>query len=254
MASLDAALTAQPLDGSLGIAHTRWATHGVPNETNAHPHWSHSSLAVVHNGIIDNFEPIKADLIATGYGFESDTDTEVIAHLIHRNRQQGMSLTAAVRDAASRCEGAYALGVVDETQPDLLLAARKGSPLVIGLGSDENYIASDQLALLQVTDQFMFLEDGDIAEISRSQVLVTDAKGAKVVRPSYRYEHGDESSDKGAYKHFMLKEINEQPKAVANLIDQQIIAGKLQNILNDDAIEALSKAKTCRLLPVVPVT
>ena len=248
VASLDAALTAQPLDGSLGIAHTRWATHGVPNETNAHPHWSHSSLAVVHNGIIDNFEPIKADLIATGYGFESDTDTEVIAHLIHRNRQQGMSLTAAVRDAASRCEGAYALGVVDETQPDLLLAARKGSPLVIGLGSDENYIASDQLALLQVTDQFMFLEDGDIAEISRSQVLVTDAKGAKVVRPSYRYEHGDESSDKGAYKHFMLKEINEQPKAVANLIDQQIIAGKLQNILNDDAIEALSKAKNVQII------
>jgi len=248
VASLDAALTAQPLDGSLGIAHTRWATHGVPNETNAHPHWSHSSLAVVHNGIIDNFEPIKADLIATGYGFESDTDTEVIAHLIHRNRQQGMSLTAAVRDAASRCEGAYALGVVDETQPDLLLAARKGSPLVIGLGSDENYIASDQLALLQVTDQFMFLEDGDIAEISRSQVIVTDAKGAKVERPSYRYEHGDESSDKGAYKHFMLKEINEQPKAVANLIDQQIIAGKLQNILNDDAIEALSKAKNVQII------
>ena len=142
----------------------------------------------------------------------------------------------------------YALGVVDETQPDLLLAARKGSPLVIGLGSDENYIASDQLALLQVTDQFMFLEDGDIAEISRSQVLVTDARGDKVVRPSYRYEHGDESSDKGAYKHFMLKEINEQPKAVANLIDQQIIAGKLQNILNDDAIEALSKAKNVQII------
>jgi glucosamine--fructose-6-phosphate aminotransferase (isomerizing) len=180
VASLDAALTAKPLQGSLGIAHTRWATHGIPNETNAHPHWSHSSLAVVHNGIIDNFESIKEDLVATGYGFESDTDTEVIAHLIHRNRKQGMSLTAAVRDAAGRCEGAYALGVVDETQPDLLLAARKGSPLVIGLGSDENYIASDQLALLQVTDNFMFLEDGDIAAISRTQVTVTDASGVVV--------------------------------------------------------------------------
>ncbi|HIG37059.1 MAG TPA: glutamine--fructose-6-phosphate aminotransferase, partial [Oceanospirillaceae bacterium] len=140
VASLDAALSSEPLQGGLGIAHTRWATHGIPNETNAHPHWSHSSLAVVHNGIIDNFELIKADLLATGYGFESDTDTEVIAHLIHRNRQQGMTLTEAVRNAAGRCEGAYALGVVDETQPDLLLAARKGSPLVIGLGSDENYI------------------------------------------------------------------------------------------------------------------
>ena len=248
VASLDSALTAQPLIGNLGIAHTRWATHGIPNETNAHPHWSHSSLAVVHNGIIDNFELIKADLIATGYGFESDTDTEVIAHLIHRNRKQGMSLTEAVRDAAGRCEGAYALGVVDETQPDLLLAARKGSPLVIGLGSDENYIASDQLALLQVTDRFMFLEDGDIAEISRTQVTVTDTSGAIVERPSHRYEHGEESSDKGAYKHYMLKEINEQPKVVANLIAQQIVDGQLQNILDDNAIDALSKAKNVQII------
>jgi glucosamine--fructose-6-phosphate aminotransferase (isomerizing) len=248
VANLASALTALPLSGCLGIAHTRWATHGVPNEKNAHPHWSHSSVAVVHNGIIDNFEAIKADLIATGYGFESDTDTEVIVHLIHRNRMQGMSLTAAVRDAASRCEGAYALGVVDESQPELLLAARKGSPLVIGLGSDENYIASDQLALLQVTDQFMFLEDGDIAEISRTKVTVTDATGAVVERPSHRYEHSEESSDKGTYKHFMLKEINEQPKVVGNLIAQQIIAGKLQNILNDASIAALAKAKNVQII------
>ena len=246
--NLASALTAEPLQGRLGIAHTRWATHGIPNEINAHPHWSHSSLAVVHNGIIDNFELIKEDLIATGYGFESDTDTEVIAHLIHRNRKQGMSLTAAVRDAAGRCEGAYALGVMDETEPDLLLAARKGSPLVIGLGSDENYIASDQLALLQVTDRFMFLEDGDIAEISRTKVTVTDASGATVARPSHRYEHSEESSDKGAYKHYMLKEINEQPKVVANLISQQIVGGQLQNILDDSAIEALSKAKNVQII------
>mgnify|MGYP006149623975 FL=1 len=248
VASLDSALTAQPLIGNLGIAHTRWATHGIPNETNAHPHWSHSSLAVVHNGIIDNFELIKADLIATGYGFESDTDTEVIAHLIHRNRKQGMSLTEAVRDASGRCKGAYALGVVDETQPDVLLAARKGSPLVIGLGSDENYIASDQLALLQVTDRFMFLEDGDIAEISRTQVTVTDTSGAIVERPIRRYEHSEESSDKGSYKHYMLKEINEQPKVVANLIAQQIVDGQLQNILDDSAIDALSKAKNVQII------
>jgi len=248
VASLDAALGAEPLQGGLGIAHTRWATHGIPNETNAHPHWSHSSLAVVHNGIIDNFESIKVDLVATGYGFESDTDTEVIAHLIHRNRQQGMTLTEAVRNAASRCEGAYALGVVDETQPDLLLAARKGSPLVIGLGSDENYIASDQLALLQVTDRFMFLEDGDIAEISRTQVTVTDAKGNSVERPSHRYEHNEESTDKGAYKHYMLKEINEQPKVVANLISQQVVAGQLQNILSDSDMEALSKANNVQII------
>ncbi len=248
VAALDMALSAQPLQGSLGIAHTRWATHGIPNEVNAHPHWSHSSLAVVHNGIIDNFELIKTDLIATGYGFESDTDTEVIAHLIHRNRQQGMSLTVAVRAAANRCEGAYALGVVDQSQPDLLLAARKGSPLVIGLGSDENYIASDQLALLQVTDQFMFLEDGDIAEISRTQVKVTNASGVPVERLSHRYEHTEESSDKGTYKHYMLKEINEQPKVVANLIAQQIIAGKLQNILSEKATNALFKVKNVQII------
>ena len=248
VASLDSALTKMPLQGHLGIAHTRWATHGVPNEVNAHPHWSHSSLAVVHNGIIDNFEAIKADLITTGYGFESDTDTEVIAHLIHRNRKLGMSLTESVRDAAGRCEGAYALGVVDETQPNLLLAARKGSPLVIGLGSDENYIASDQLALLQVTDKFMFLEDGDIAEISRTQVIVTDHTGAIVERPSHRYEHSEESSEKGAYKHYMIKEINEQPKVVANLVAQQIVDGKLQNILDDQAIDALFKAKNVQII------
>ncbi|MBT4444084.1 MAG: glutamine--fructose-6-phosphate transaminase (isomerizing) [Oceanospirillaceae bacterium] len=248
VASLDAALSSEPLQGGLGIAHTRWATHGIPNETNAHPHWSHSCLAVVHNGIIDNFERIKADLVATGYGFESDTDTEAIAHLIHRNRQQGMTLTEAVRDAAGRCEGAYALGVVDATQPDLLLAARKGSPLVIGLGSDENYIASDQLALLQVTDRFMFLEDGDIAEISRTQVTVTDAHGVAVERPSHRYEHSEESSDKGVYKHYMLKEINEQPKVVAKLIEQQVVAGQLQNILNDSDMEALSKANNVQII------
>jgi len=153
-----------------------------------------------------------------------------------------------VRDAAGRCEGAYALGVVDETQPNLLLAARKGSPLVIGLGSDENYIASDQLALLQVTDKFMFLEDGDIAEISRTQVIVTDHTGAIVERPSHRYEHSEESSEKGAYKHYMIKEINEQPKVVANLIAQQVVDGKLQNILDDQAIDALFKAKNVQII------
>ena len=246
--SLESALGESPLQGNLGIAHTRWATHGVPNEVNAHPHWSHSSLAVVHNGIIDNFEAIKLDLIETGYGFESDTDTEVIAHLIHRSRQQGLSLSEAVRDAASLCEGAYALGIVDETEPDILLAARKGSPLVIGLGSDENYIASDQLALLQVTDNFMFLEDGDIAEIRRDQVSVTDISGASVTRPSHRYEYNEESSDKGTYKHYMIKEINEQPKVVANLISQQIVDGQLQNILSDDNVAALSNAKNVQII------
>ncbi len=161
-----------------------------------------------------------------------------------------MSLTAAVRDAAGRCEGAYALGVVDETEPDLLLAARKGSPLVIGLGSDENYIASDQLAVLQVTDQFMFLEDGDIAAISRTQVTVTDANGLPVERPTHRYEHSEESSDKGSYKHYMLKEINEQPKAIIDTLrgrlklNQGII--KLSGI--DNNINAFTSANKITII------
>ena len=244
VAQLQAAIAENPIAGGLGIAHTRWATHGVPNETNAHPHFSHNDdIAVVHNGIITNFEPIKQKLIDTGYGFASDTDTEVIAHLIHAYREQGKGLLDAVKTAVKQCEGAYALGVIDRNEPDKLIAARKGSPLVVGVGSDENYIASDQLALLQVTDRFMFLEEGDVAQLDLQAIQVWNAADEAVEREVVRYEHGDQSSDKGQYKHYMAKEIHEQPKIIGEIIsDRSDLHGELHIPLDADALAKLEQA------------
>ena len=243
VAQLENALADNPIKGRLGIAHTRWATHGVANETNAHPHLSNEHIAVVHNGIITNFETIKQQLIDTGYHFSSDTDSEVIAHLIHSYREQNLSLNQAVQAAVSQCEGAYALGVIDVNDPDTLLAARKGSPLVIGVGVEENYIASDQLALLQVTDRFMFLEEGDIAQLELNQVQIWDAQGEAVKRPVIPYEHGDQSSDKGHYKHYMAKEINEQPMVIGNIINERSdVNGDLHIPLDNEALAKLKQA------------
>ena len=243
VAQLENALADNPIKGRLGIAHTRWATHGVANETNAHPHLSNEHIAVVHNGIITNFETIKQQLIDTGYQFSSDTDTEVIAHLIHSYREQNLSLKQAVQAAVSQCEGAYALGVIDVNDPNTLLAARKGSPLVIGVGVEENYIASDQLALLQVTDRFMFLEEGDIAQLELNQVQIWDAQGEAVERPVIPYEHGDQSSDKGHYKHYMAKEIHEQPTVIGNIINERSdVNGDLHIPLDNEALAKLKQA------------
>lgn len=243
VAQLENALADNPIKGRLGIAHTRWATHGVANETNAHPHLSNEHIAVVHNGIITNFETIKQHLIDTGYHFSSDTDTEVIAHLIHSYREQNLSLKQAVQAAVSQCEGAYALGVIDVNDPNTLLAARKGSPLVIGVGVEENYIASDQLALLQVTDRFMFLEEGDIAQLELNQVHIWDAQGDAVERPVIPYEHGDQSSDKGHYKHYMAKEIHEQPMVIGNIINERSdVNGDLHIPLDNEALAKLKQA------------
>ncbi|MGB0446854.1 MAG: glutamine--fructose-6-phosphate transaminase (isomerizing) [Pseudomonadales bacterium] len=243
VAQLENALADNPIKGRLGIAHTRWATHGVANETNAHPHLSNENIAVVHNGIITNFEIIKQQLIDAGYHFSSDTDTEVIAHLIHSYREQNLSLKKAVQAAVSQCEGAYALGVIDINDPDTLLAARKGSPLVIGVGVEENYIASDQLALLQVTDRFMFLEEGDIAQLELNQVQIWDAQGEAVKRPVIPYEHGDQSSDKGHYKHYMAKEIHEQPMVIGNIINERSdVNGDLHIPLDNEALAKLKQA------------
>ena len=243
VAQLENALADNPIKGRLGIAHTRWATHGVANETNAHPHLSNEHIAVVHNGIITNFEIIKQQLIDTGYQFSSDTDSEVIAHLIHSYREQNLSLKQAVQAAVSQCEGAYALGVIDINDPDTLLAARKGSPLVIGVGVEENYIASDQLALLQVTDRFMFLEEGDIAQLELNQVQIWDAQGDAVERPVIPYEHGDQSSDKGHYKHYMAKEIHEQPMVIGNIINERSdVNGDLHIPLDNEALAKLKQA------------
>jgi glutamine---fructose-6-phosphate transaminase (isomerizing) len=222
VAELQNALNLEPLAGRLGIAHTRWATHGAPSERNAHPHFSGSELAVVHNGIIENHDALRARLQALGYVFTSDTDTEVIVHLLEHKLRSLSDLADALKAAVAELHGAYGLAVISAKQPDRLLAARSGSPLVIGLGLGENFLASDQLALRQVTDRFMYLEEGDIAEIRRDSVLIWDIDGAAVERESVQYHEGAEAADKGAFRHFMLKEIFEQPKVVQRTLEGRL--------------------------------
>ncbi|WP_369397701.1 glutamine--fructose-6-phosphate transaminase (isomerizing), partial [Pseudomonas plecoglossicida] len=222
VAELEAANTAQPLIGQLGIAHTRWATHGAPTEGNAHPHFSGNEVAVVHNGIIENHEELREELKGLGYVFASQTDTEVIVHLIHHTLKTIPDLADALKAAVKRLHGAYGLALVSIKQPDRLVAARSGSPLVIGLGHGENFLASDQLALRQVTDRFMYLEEGDIAEIRRDQVKIWDQAGNAVQRETVQYHEGAEAADKGAYRHFMLKEIHEQPTVVQRTLESRL--------------------------------
>ncbi|TBU93287.1 glutamine--fructose-6-phosphate transaminase (isomerizing) [Stutzerimonas kirkiae] len=224
VSELQAALAAAPLAGRLGIAHTRWATHGAPTEANAHPHFSGHELAVVHNGIIENHEALREQLKAKGYVFTSQTDTEVIVHLLAEKLKGTGDLAAALKQAVKELHGAYGLAVISTRQPDRLLAARSGSPLVIGLGLGENFLASDQLALRQVTDRFVYLEEGDIAEIQRDRLTIWDVDGQSVEREQVQYHEGAEAADKGAYRHFMLKEIFEQPDVV-----QRTLEGRLAN-------------------------
>lgn len=200
------------LRGSLGIAHTRWATHGEPSQANAHPHTS-GSIAVVHNGIIENYQELKTELQAEGYVFSSQTDTEAAAHLIHRAYQQTGDLLQAVQAITPLLQGAYALGVVSADQPDELIAVRSGSPLVVGLGIGENFIGSDQLALLPVTNRFIYLEEQDVVRLTRNQVEIYQA-GQRVQRQSHELDASITNADKGKFKHYMLKEIYEQPEAI----------------------------------------
>lgn len=222
VAELEAAVAADPLSGQLGIAHTRWATHGAPTEGNAHPHFSSNEVAVVHNGIIENHDELREELKGLGYVFTSQTDTEVIVHLIHHTLKTIPDLTDALKSAVKRLHGAYGLALISVQQPDRLVAARSGSPLVIGLGHGENFLASDQLALRQVTDRFMYLEEGDIAEIRRDQVKIWDQAGQPVQRETVQYHEGAEAADKGAYRHFMLKEIHEQPTVVQRTLEGRL--------------------------------
>ncbi|MBA5981268.1 glutamine--fructose-6-phosphate transaminase (isomerizing) [Pseudomonas sp. MD195_PC81_125] len=223
VSELETALAEQPLAGRLGIAHTRWATHGAPCERNAHPHFS-GDIAVVHNGIIENHEALREQLKALGYVFTSDTDTEVIAHLLSHKLKDQPDLTVALKATVKELHGAYGLAVINAQQPDRLVAARSGSPLVIGLGLGENFLASDQLALRQVTDRFMYLEEGDIAEIRRDTVQIWDVNGNAVERQTVQYSDGAEAADKGEFRHYMLKEIHEQPSVV-----QRTLEGRLSN-------------------------
>jgi glutamine---fructose-6-phosphate transaminase (isomerizing) len=212
----------KPLSGTLAIAHTRWATHGVPSENNAHPHISNNSVAVVHNGIIENYQSLKESQKKQGYTFESETDTEVVAHAIHAHLTINNDLFTAVQRAIKEFEGAYAIGVISKDDPDTLIAARKGSPLVIGLGIGENFIASDVSALLPVTQNFIFLEDGDIAKITRDQIHIFDEHGLSVERPIKQSNLSVTAVELGEHKHYMHKEIFDQPQAVIDTLEGRI--------------------------------
>jgi len=218
VAGLSEKLEKDPLVGNIGVAHTRWATHGGVTESNAHPHLSGGRVAVIHNGIIENFQPIKDEMLAKGYVFDSETDTEVAAHLVYDYLKQGLDLVEAVGKAVERFEGAYALLVIDAEDPDRIVVSRVASPLVIGLGDGENFVASGVPALLPVTQRFIYLEQGDLAEIRRDGVRIVDTDGNEVEREIHETEWDSASAEKAPYEHFMLKEIYDQPSALADTL------------------------------------
>lgn len=248
VSELEQALAGEPLVGRLGIAHTRWATHGAPCERNAHPHFS-GDLAVVHNGIIENHEVLREKLKGLGYVFTSDTDTEVIAHLLNHKLKDHSDLTTALKATVKELHGAYGLAVVSASQPDRVVAARSGSPLVIGLGLGENFLASDQLALRQVTDRFMYLEEGDIADIRRESVAIWDVNGNAVEREAVQYRDGAEAADKGEFRHFMLKEIHEQPSVVQRTLEGRLSQNQvLVNAFGPQAAELFAKVRNVQIV------
>ncbi|PVZ61679.1 glutamine--fructose-6-phosphate transaminase (isomerizing) [Pseudomonas sp. B1(2018)] len=248
VSELEQALTTEPLVGRLGIAHTRWATHGAPCERNAHPHFS-GDLAVVHNGIIENHEALREQLKVLGYVFTSDTDTEVIAHLLNHKLKDLSDLTVALKATVKELHGAYGLAVISAKQPDRLVAARSGSPLVIGLGLGENFLASDQLALRQVTDRFMYLEEGDIAEIRRDSVQIWDVDGKAVEREAVQYRDGAEAAEKGEFRHFMLKEIHEQPSVVQRTLEGRLSQNQvLVQAFGPQAAELFAKVRNVQIV------
>jgi glucosamine--fructose-6-phosphate aminotransferase (isomerizing) len=216
------ALQETPLSGGTGIAHTRWATHGSPSEVNAHPHFSHNNIAVVHNGIIENHQQLSNQLKELGYEFTSQTDTEVIGHLVHHELKTSENLLAAVQKAVKQLEGAYGTVVMDSTDKERIIVARSGSPLVIGYGLGENFIASDMMALLPVTRKFAFLEEGDVAEVTRFDVNIYAANGEPVERESKEVSVSHDSGSKGEYRHYMLKETYEQPIAIRNTLEGRL--------------------------------
>src|SRR5262245_6998704 len=231
----------QRFSGAVGIAHTRWATHGVPSEKNAHPHTS-GGVAVVHNGIIENHEAKRADLKKLGYEFMSDTDTEVIAHLVHEKLKRVGDLVSATQAAVAELEGAYAIAIVSEAHPGRITVARKGAPLLLGLGEGENYAASDVSALLQVTQRVIYLEEGDVAELSLDSCRVFDAGGSATKRPVHVSQLTASAVELGPYRHFMQKEIFEQPGAVANTLEMVANARSISPQLFGTEAEAILRA------------
>ncbi|ERT12660.1 glutamine--fructose-6-phosphate transaminase (isomerizing) [Photorhabdus temperata] len=238
----------QPVLGGTGIAHTRWATHGEPNEKNAHPHVS-DYIAVVHNGIIENYEELRVQLIERGYQFTSDTDTEVIAHLVHWEQKQSGTLLEAVQRVIPQLRGAYGAVIMDSRDPGTIIAARSGSPLVIGLGVGENFLASDQLALLPVTRRFIFLEEGDIAEVTRRTVHIFNTQGEPVEREQIESNIQYDAGDKGVYRHYMQKEIYEQPMAIKSTLEGRLSHGQIDlSELGPNAAELLSKVEHIQIV------
>lgn len=219
-------LARAPFPGQLGIAHTRWATHGRPSEVNAHPHRS-GPIAVVHNGIIENHRELRADLEAAGYQFHSDTDTEVIAHLIHDLARQGHDLAGALAAALPRLEGAYALAVISAAEPGTLVGTRRGSPLVLGIGIEESFLASDPLALRQVTDRFIYLEEGDQVTLTAAGYRIRDGAGRAVAREIHTFSDPVDAADRGGYRHFMLKEIHEQPAVLTATLEGRVSTNRV---------------------------
>lgn len=246
--ALDDAIEAQPLLGGTGIAHTRWATHGEPSETNAHPHRS-GNIAVVHNGIIENYEELRHTLQQRGYVFQSQTDTEVIAHLVEWEFRSTQNLLTAVQKAVSQLRGAYGTVVMNQSEPEHLVVARSGSPLVIGLGVGENFLASDPLALLNVTRRFIYLEEGDVAEITRRNVEIFDRTGAKVERQIHEGNFEQDAADKGQYRHYMQKEIFEQPVAIRNTLEGRIANDQVViDAISPNAAEILKQVEHIQIV------
>ena len=227
--TLAAAIKEQSPVGTTGIAHTRWATHGVPSERNAHPHQSGNRFSVVHNGIIENHQELRESLTADGYVFASDTDTEVIVHLIHKLSAEHLSLRSTVFAVSQQLVGAYGMVVVDSQSPDELVVARSGSPLVIGYGLGEHFVASDQLALLPVTQRFAVLEEGDVATVTKDEVSIIDASGQEVEREIETSDISTDAAGKAGYKHYMLKEIFEQPEAIRRTLKDRIKDGAISS-------------------------
>ena len=244
--NLAEAVKTSHISGSLGIAHTRWATHGKPTEENAHPHIS-GNVAVVHNGIIENYQELKDDLEALGYVFTSQTDTEVVAHLVNDALKSTPSLLEAVRQVVPQLKGAYALGIVHTDHPNELITVREGSPLVIGVGIGENFISSDQLALLPITNRFMYLEEGDIARLTRTSIEVF-ANGNRVERPVKELDATVSNASKGEYKHYMLKEIYEQPEAIQQTISQALNGNALRPDFLKNAEVDFSKIQQIQII------
>ncbi|MCB1714324.1 MAG: glutamine--fructose-6-phosphate transaminase (isomerizing) [Candidatus Competibacteraceae bacterium] len=222
--ALAAEVAQRPVRGGLGIAHTRWATHGAPNERNAHPHFSQDSIALVHNGIIENYLALRAELQAQGYTFDSDTDTEVVAHLVHFHMAREGDLLAAVQHTVAQLSGAYSLAVISAAEPGRLIGARQGSPLVVGIGLEEHFLASDTYALLPVTQRFVVLEEGDMVDLRRTTYTLYDRQGQPVERPLLQSQQSHDATDKGQYRHYMLKEIFEQSQAISDTL-----AGRIHN-------------------------